>query len=164
MGGCAVKPGHRPKLRRCAHCRRPFVVNPRVGKLHRYCSRPACAKASRRAAQQKWLKSNGGKAFYRGKENAQHVRDWRARTPQYWKRPRRHPGVRFGKFRLTPKLAAVLRSVALQDEIDTVLALQVGTISRLSGTALQDTIAREMRATMLLGRAILRGQRIPGAH
>jgi len=159
-----MKPGPRPKLRRCAHCGRLFAVDPRLKKLHRFCSRPACAKASRRAAQKKWLKSNGGKAFFRGMENVQHVRNWRERTPQYWKRNRRHHGARPGAFRLTRRLKAVLKSVALQDTIDTRLALEIGIISRLSGAALQDTIAREMRATMLLGRAILRGQRIPGAH
>jgi len=159
-----VKPEPRPKLRRCAHCRHPFAVNPRVGKLHRFCSRPACAQASRRAAQEKWLRKNGGKTFFHGKKSVENVRAWRARNPQYWKRTRRHQGGRAGAFRLTRKLKAALRYVALQDTIDPHLALEIGIISRLSGAALQDTIASEMRATMLLGRAILRGQRIPGAH
>ena len=36
----------KPVLRHCAHCGQPFAVDPRVGKLHRYCSAPASAKAS----------------------------------------------------------------------------------------------------------------------
>ena len=34
----------RPLSRRCSHCGQPFIVNPRVGKLHRYCPAPACVK------------------------------------------------------------------------------------------------------------------------
>jgi hypothetical protein len=165
MEGRSVKSEPHPKLRHCVHCRRPFAVNPRVGKRHRFCSHPTCAHASRRAAQQKWLKQwreqNGGEAYFSGTAKLEKVRAWRARTPQYWKRTRLQKGARPGRFRLTRKLAAVLRSVALQDTIDTVLALQVGIMARLSGAGLQDTIAREMRATKLLGYAILRGQPIP---
>lgn len=150
--------------RRCAHCGRSFMINPRLGKRHRFCSRPVCARASRRTAQQKWLKRSGGKNHFCGWENVTRVREWRQRHPQYWKRTHRHKGTRSGKFRLTRKLAAVLRSGALQDTIDTRLALEIGMISRLSGVALQDAIAREIRATMLRGYAILRGQRIPRAR
>jgi hypothetical protein len=92
------------------------------------------------------------------------MRAWRKRHPQYWKRTRRHKGVRSGVFRLTRKLKGALRYIALQDTIDKRLALEIGIISRLSGAALQDTIAREMHATMLLGYAILRGQPIPRAR
>lgn len=134
-------------LRRCAHCGRPFAVDPRLGKRHRFCSRPACAQASRRTAQQKWLKRSTGKDHFCGWENVARVREWRKRHPQYWQRTRRHQGRRSGKFRLTRKLAAVLRCGALQDTIDRRLALEIGMISRLSGAALQDAIAREIRAT-----------------
>lgn len=154
--------GHRPKSKRpCAHCGEQFVVNPRLGKRHRFCSRSACAQASRRAAQQKWLKKNGGNSYFAGKKSVEKVRAWRERHPGYWKRTNRHQGRQPGAFRLTRKLKAALRNVALQDVIDTRLALEIGIISRLSGVALQDAIAREIRATMLRGNAILRGQRIP---
>ena len=154
--------GHCSKpLRWCAHCGRQFGVNPRLGKRHRFCSRPACAQASRRVAQQKWLKRTAGKGHFCGWENVARVREWRKRHPQYWKKSGRKKGTRSVRFRLTRKLAAVLRGVALQDTIDMRLALEIGMISRLSGVALQDAIAKEVRATMLLGYAILRGQRFP---
>jgi hypothetical protein len=168
MEGRVVKPGPRPKLRRCAHCGRQFVVNPRAGKRHRCCSRTKCVQARQEAAQKKWLKKwrkeNGGESYFSGEKSLENARAWRARNPQYWKRTRRHKGAWSGAFRLTRKLKAVLRSVALQDAIDTRLALEIGIISRLSGVALQDAIAREIRATMLRGYAILRGQRIPRAR
>ncbi len=160
-----VKTGHgRKPLRSRAYCGRPFVVNPRLGKRHRFCSRQACARASRRAAQQKWIKRSAGMDHFCGWGNVARVQAWREAHPYYWKRTRRHRGVPSGKFRLTRKLAAVLRCAALQDTIVTRLALEIGMISRLSGVALQDAIAMEIRATMLRGYAILRGQRIPRAR
>lgn len=88
--GRFVKADHRnPVLRRCRHCGRPFVVNPRLGKRHRFCSRAACAQASKRAAQTKWLgkwrKEHDGKGYFSGTEHGDSVRDWRMRHPQYWK-------------------------------------------------------------------------------
>jgi hypothetical protein len=163
MEGRAVSAHRRPQqLRSCAHCDRPFAVNPRLGKRHRCCARPECVRARQGAAQKKWLKKwrkeHGGESYFAGRKNAENMRAWRRRHPQHQKRTRRHQGARSGAFRLTRKLKAALRFVALQDTIDTRLALKIGIISRLSGAALQDTIASEMRATMLLGRAILRGQ------
>jgi len=155
----------RPKHRRCAHCGCQFVVNPRLGKRHRCCARPQCVQARQAAAQKKWRKKwrkeHGGVDYFAGKERREKALAWRARTPGYWKRTRRHQSARPGTLRLTRKLAAALRHVALQDAIDTHLALIIGLISRLSGVALQDAIAREIRATRLRGYAILRGQRIP---
>ena len=79
--------GHRPKpLHWCAHSGRQFAVNPRLGKRHGFCSRPACAQASRRVAQQKWLKRTAGKGHFCGWENVARVREWRKRHPQYWKK------------------------------------------------------------------------------
>ena len=101
--------------------------------------------------------------YFAGKERRAKARAWRARTPGYWKRTRRHQSARPGKLRLTRKLAAALRYVALQDAIDTQLALIIGLISRLSGAALKDAIAKELRAARLRGYAILRGQKISGA-
>ena len=157
-----MKPRPRPK-RRCVLCDRSFAINPRVGKRHRFCSRPACAKASRRAAQRQWLKKwqqeHGGESYFAGQKSLGNTPARPARHPDCKKRTRRSKGARCGRFRLTSKLAAVVRSVALQDTIDTVLALQIGLISRLTGAALQDTIARKMRALILRGNAILQGQR-----
>jgi hypothetical protein len=63
-----------------------------------------------------------------------------------------------GEFELTKALAAAVRYVALQDTIDTRFALEIGLISRVSGVALQDTIAKEIHRLTLRGYAILRGK------
>jgi hypothetical protein len=53
------------------------------------------------------------------------------------------------------KLADVVREFALQDMMDTHFSLVVGLVSYLTRSALQDTIASEMRRLMLLGHGIL---------
>lgn len=156
---------HKSKPSRlCAHCGHPFAVDPRPGKRHHFCSRLACARASRRATQKKWRNGAGKGNPADGWIDIERVREWRKRHPQYWKRVRRSGRQQLAAFRLTRSLAAALKGLALQDTIDTRLALEIGIISRLSGAALQDTIAKEIRATILRGNAILRGQRISGAR
>ncbi len=147
---------HRNHTRRCAHCGLPFAINPRLGKRHRFCTKPECAQASRRKARKNWLRKNGGKAYYLGKNNNDRVRGWRRSHPRYWKRKGASARSRSSGFTLTKQLAAAMRYVALQDTIDTRLALEIGIISQLSGAALQDTIAKEIRRLMLRGYAILR--------
>jgi hypothetical protein len=63
--------------------------------------------------------------------------------------------VRLGRYEMRGKLADVVREFALQDMIDTQFSLVVGLLSYLTRSALQDTIASEMRRLMLLGHGIL---------
>ena len=151
---------HRTHTRRCAHCGQRFPINPRLGKRHRFCSQTECAKASRHAARRKWLRKNGGRRYFVGKETADRVRSWRQDHPQYWKRGRLTARARQANFVLTKALADAVRYVALQDTIDTRFALEIGLISRLSGAALQDTIAKEIHRLIVRGYAILRGQSV----
>ena len=151
----------RTKTRSCAHCGQRFTINPRLGKRHRFCSRPQCAKASHATARKKWLRRNGGKSYYLGPQNTDRVYDWRRQHPRYWKKTGRSKWVRRGEFELTKALAAELRYVSLQDTIDTRLALEIGLISRVSGASLQDTIAKEIHRLTLRGYAILRGKSGP---
>ena len=149
---------HQKQTRRCAHCGQPFIINPRVGRRHRYCSKKECDQASRAIARRKWLQKNGGKTYFDKTISQSRVRDWRQNNPQYW---RKKPGRRNtpkSDFIVSKKLAGILRYVALQDTIDTNLALKIGIISHLTGSALQDTIAKEIRRLMLRGYAILQGK------
>jgi hypothetical protein len=153
-----TKTHRRTTQRCCAHCGQHFTVNPRLGRRHRFCSRPDCAAASRQVARKKWLKKNGGRRYFAGKENGDRVRNWRRRNPLYWKRARGPQRDRGSKMMLTPALAEVMRYVALQDTIDTRFALEIGLIAEVSGAALQDTIAKEIRRLIMRGYAILRGK------
>lgn len=145
------------QTRRCAHCGQAFVIDPRVGSRHRFCPKPECHRASHSIAQKKWLQKNGGKDYFSGATSLSRVRDWRQKHPQYWRKKTDQENGVSGAI-ISKKLATVLRYVALQDTIDTNLALKIGIVSHLTGSALQDTIAKEIRRLMLRGHAILRGE------
>ncbi len=153
----------KPVLRPCPHCGQPFAVDPRVGKLHRYCSTPACAKASHTMANAKWLEKwkleHEGKPYFTGSENCTHVRHWRAVTPKYWQRLKRAKRAKRPQFRLIQYRLSAMRFVALQDTFDTFFTLGTDLLARLPGgvgVALQDTMARKLRRARLRGHEILR--------
>lgn len=108
---------------------------------------------SRTASRKKWLRKNGGKSYFRGTAAKDRVREWRKKNPRYWRRKK----INRARFSISKRLAAIMRFVALQDTIDANLALKIGIISRITGGALQDEIASEIRKLMLRGDAILRG-------
>lgn len=154
-----MKKHHNKTTRPCIHCGHRFNINPRVGSRHRFCAKPDCIRASRASARKRWLRKNGGRRYFGGKENTERVRTWRHRNPRYWRRESRVQRSKRNRFVLTKSLSSVLRYVALQDTIDTHLALKIGIISHVSGATLQDTIAKELRRLMLRGHAILRGKK-----
>lgn len=154
-----MKNPHRKSTRCCAHCGQTFHINPRLGRRHRYCAKPACQRVRRAGNLRRWLKRNGGRSYYRGQENGDRVRHWRAAHPGYWRRGRHPKAVKFGAV-ASKRLAAAAKLVALQNSIDADLALKIGLISELMGTALQDSIAKHLRRLILRGYAILRGRKL----
>lgn len=132
------------------------MPNPRLRGPQRYCGKPACAKASHRAAQAKWAAKRSNRDHFKGHENVDRVRAWRAANPQYWRDRRCRERAQRGRFSVGKKLYGIARKLALQDSIDTRFSLVVGLVSDLTGHALQDTIANEIRRLMLLGHGILR--------
>ena len=119
-------------------------------KRQRYCPRPTCAKASREAAQKKWLRKAENRDQFKGQENLYRVQEWRTTHPGYWRMR-----TRLGRYILRGKLAETVREFALQDMIDTRFSLLAGLVSHLTGVALQDEIASEIRRLILLGHGIL---------
>jgi hypothetical protein len=109
-------------------------------------------------AQKKWRRGPKGREYFKGSVNAHGVRKWRIQHPDYWRRSGRLSGLA-----IDAPLAAALREVALQDSIDTHLALLIGLIAQVSNLALQDTIASEIRRLMLQGHGILTKSKSPGA-
>jgi hypothetical protein len=63
--------------------------------------------------------------------------------------------MRIGRYNVRGELADVVREFALQDMIDTHFSLVVGLVSYLTRSALQDTIASEIRRLMLLGHGVI---------
>jgi hypothetical protein len=78
------------------------------------------------------------------------MQQWRNTHPGYWRRK-----TRIGRYEVRGALADTVREFALQDMIDTHFSLVVGLVSYLTQSALQDTIASEIRRLMLLGHGIL---------
>lgn len=99
-------------------------------------------------ARARWKRANPD--HFKGFANVFRVQEWRKKNPDYRRRR-----VRVGQYVLRGALADAVYQCALQDVIDTHFSLVVGLVSRLSGSALQNEIAQEMRRLMLLGHGII---------
>lgn len=102
------------------------------------------------------MRKRGNVDHFRGAENVERVREWRRNNPQYWRDRRARQRARRARLNVGKKLYRLARKLALQDSIDTRFSLLVGLVAHVSGHALQDTIAIEIRRLMLLGHGILR--------
>jgi hypothetical protein len=149
----------------CAACGAVFIPDYRAAGRQKYCTRPSCRKVRRRESQRRWLAKTGNAAYHSGEEPARRVREWRAAHPGYW---RRRAAKITGRASDHPTLESLLAPFALQDAC---LALQdpwnphvtalVGLIAWVRGTALQNAIAADLRAIMVVGHAILAELRPP---
>jgi len=144
------------KTRKCACCGGVFVVEPRLGKRHRFCALPACRRAGHARARARWLKQNGGKAYHRGRASIERVQDWRRAHPRYWRRGRKSNSANAMRSLIAKAVAAAIGNDALQETIDMPLALVVGLVSRITKSTLHETIAKEVGRLMLRGHEILR--------
>ena len=64
----------RYRRRKCRHCKELFRPDPRNLRHQRYCSKPACRRASKAASQHRWLSKAQNRDYFRGAENVQRVR------------------------------------------------------------------------------------------
>ena len=62
----------------CLHCRKFFVPNYRNRGRQKYCSSPACRRASKQLSQRRWLSQPGNQDYFSGPENVKRVQQWRA--------------------------------------------------------------------------------------
>ena len=67
--------------RKCRHCGQFFRPDPRNVRHQRYCSAPACRRASKAASQRRWLAKEANRDYFRGPEHVARVRAWRAAHP-----------------------------------------------------------------------------------
>jgi hypothetical protein len=170
-----------PSSRKCLHCRAAFVPCPNHRTTQHYCSKPACRKASKAAAQARWRQQPQNQAYFRGPEHVERVRRWRARHPGYWRKkpPARPPppALALQDFAcpqplpveaLTtaladpsedPRLAESPRVDALQDLAGIQVPLLVGVVSLLLGDALQDRFAELTRQLVDRGKRVLAAER-----
>ena len=148
----------RIQKKKCRHCRRLFVPDPRNRKRQNYWSESPCQKASKAASQKRWLNKPENKGYFKGPEHKQRVREWRKKNPGYWKRPK-------------PRIALQdplilqpadnnddndqLNANALQDLLMTQPPVIIGLISNFIGSPLQDDIANTLFAMQQSGQDIL---------
>ena len=70
-------------LRKCCHCGVWFKPHARNAYHQRFCVKPECQAASKRASQQKWCRKNPG--YFHGDAHLKRVQAWRRKHPGYWK-------------------------------------------------------------------------------
>ena len=69
----------------CLHCKELFRPHCRNRHHQKFCSEPACRKASKAESQRRWLSKPENRDHFRDPENVDRVRKWRAKHPGYWK-------------------------------------------------------------------------------
>jgi hypothetical protein len=158
-----------PERHKCLFCGELFRVDPRNARHQKYCSEPACRKASKAASQRAWLAKPENQAYFCGPENVARVQSWRTSHPEYWRRAK-------GEQQETPAAPVALQDhcpaqpieisevsqEALQPALQDILldqpAVLIGFIAQFTGSALQEDIARSTRRLLELGHDILAGR------
>ena len=143
----------RRKCRNCGELFRPDVRNLRH---QRYCAKPACRRASKTANQQRWLAKAANRDYFRGPENVERVRAWRATHPGYW----RQSGPALQEYSSAQATEVEEKSVplvssALQELSRAQPLVLMGLIAQLTGSAQQEDIANTARRLQDLAQDIL---------
>lgn len=169
-----------PSSCKCLHCREVFVPCSNNRGTQRYCSKAECRKASKVAAQAKWLKKPQNRCYFRGPENVERVRRWREHHPGYWRKriaPPADPLQDLAPIELSQIEPVTLNEVrliagdflvnepprpphgALQDLASVQVPLLAGVVSLLVGDALQDRFAVFARQLVDRGKRVLAAER-----
>ena len=156
-------------LRRCSHCKVWFRPHPRRAAQQRYCAKPECQAASKRASQQKWCRKNPG--YFHGDTHVQRVQAWRREHPGYWKKKGAAAASGppdalqdllttqgFGRQEVQLFRTCLSQEISrpLQDLLMAQRHTLTGLASMISGEPLREDIARVLQA------CYERGQRIDG--
>jgi hypothetical protein len=151
----------RRRRRKCLCC--GYRVDPRNVRHQKYCSRPACRKASKTARQRRWLAKAENQDYFRGPQNLIRVRAWRSTHPGYWRRRGAETARALQDDCCTQDVeqqseSTPLAAHALQDVWLAQPAVLVGLIAHITDSALQDDIVRSTRRLLQLGQDILGGK------
>lgn len=144
------------RRRKCRNCGRLYRPDPRNLRHQRYCSQPACRRASKAASQQRWLAKAANRDYFRGPENVARVRAWRAAHPGYWRQA--SPALQECSSRQvsdTSEESAALVASPLQELYHAQPLVLMGLIAHLTGAALQEDIAFSARRYQALAQDIL---------
>lgn len=149
--------------RKCAHCNQLFVPDSRHRERQRYCVSAQCRRASKAVSQARWLGRPENRDYFRGSENVARVQTWRAAHPGYGRGPPKRPAALPEALQemMNPQTAAAQEpatpddAVALQDTWRAQPPLLLGLIAHLTGSALQEDMARVLRRLITRGQALL---------
>lgn len=144
------------RRRKCRNCGELFRADPRNVHHQRYCSRARCRRASKCASQRRWLAKAANRDYFRGPENVERVRAWRAEHPGYWRRGalalQEHSLTQAAE--LNEKTTSLVAS-PLQELSRAQPLVLMGLIAQLTGAALQEDIAQAARRLQHLAQDIL---------
>jgi hypothetical protein len=145
--------------RKCRCCRRLFRPHPRSRGRQRYCSKPACRRASKEASHARWLAKPENQDYFRDPWHAVRVRAWRSRNPGYWRKAQRRAPALQDVLMAQGIDSATKNSNRVASPLQEILAAQpavlIGLIAHLAGTPVQEDIVRTTDKLLRLGRDIL---------
>lgn len=144
------------KRKRCKHCKKLFIPDPRNTKGQSFCSEPECRYASKKDSQRRWLGKPENRDYFRGPENVARVQQWRRANPGYWRKTKnalQDPLI--GQPPVNIDDTDELECDALQDLLNTQPSVLIGLIANFTGLALQDDIAKTVRRLQQLGQDII---------
>ena len=119
----------------------------------RFCSEAACRKQSKAESQRRWVQKPDNQNYFSGPQNSQRIKEWRKRTPGYWRKkspPPQEPLQDLCRTQVAQdeEVKTIEISDALQDVLVMQPAVMVGLISMMTGSALQEDIAATTRTLL----------------
>lgn len=157
----------------CRCCKQSFKADPRNAHHQKYCSEPACRKASKEASQRAWLAAPENRNYHSGPDAVARVRDWQNAHPAYREGQKAKRAFALQdicdaqvleskqEFAILPApgdISAVPVLPALQDFIATQPLVFIGLIAHFFNITLQDDIANTTRSLQKLGEDIANGR------
>ena len=145
---------------KCLQCGEFYRADARNRKRQKYCRKPECVRASKRASQRRWLGKKENQDYFKGPENGERVRAWRKAHPGYWRKKRAVPGIALQEI-LKSQVAAPKQeakqdaAIALQDLLRTQDPLVLGLMIHLTDPALKEDIVGMTQRLITQGRAAM---------
>ena len=155
----------RQTRRKCRHCKRFFIPDPRNVKRQQYCREQPCRAASKAASQRRWLSKPENRDVFKGPIHVARVQAWRRAHPGYWRRSSARGSLKGAPLQDSLITQAVDNNKesgqfvepALQDLLAAQPTVLLGLIAQFSDSTLQDDIARVGHRLLRLGHDVLHG-------
>ena len=147
------------RRRKCLYCHELFRPDPRNCRHQRYCSKPACRRASHVASQRRWLNKPENRDYFRGPIHVARVRAWLRTHPGYGQRGRTplHSALQDDSCAQHLDSSSHSAPLALQEIISAQPLVLLGLIAHPTNSPLQDDIAATSRRLIELGQDVLGG-------